>query len=47
MPSNGEDLSGDYGMSKDSNDDDDGSSGGGFRDKRGDDAKQWRRVERH
>ncbi len=43
--SNGEDLSRDNEMSKDSNDGDNGSSGGGVRDKRGDNAKQWRRFE--
>ncbi len=45
MPSNGEDLSGDDKMSKDSNDDNDGHSGGGARDKMGENAKQYRRVE--
>ncbi len=40
VPSNGEDLSGNDKMIKDSNDDNDGSSGGAVRDKRGDNAKQ-------
>ncbi len=46
MPSNGEDLSGKYKMSKDSNNDNNGGSGGGVWDKRGDNAKQLRRFER-
>ncbi len=46
MPSKGEDLSGNDKMSKDSNNDNNGSSGGGVGDKRGDNAKQWRRFER-
>ena len=45
MPSNGEDLSGDNKMIKNSNDDNGGSSGGGVRDKRGTNADQWRRLE--
>jgi hypothetical protein len=46
VPSNGEDLSGNDKMSKDSDDDDDdGGCGGGVREKRGDNAKQWRRFE--
>ncbi len=44
MPSNGEDLSGDNKMSKDSDNDNDGGSGGGVWDKRGHNAKQWRRF---
>jgi hypothetical protein len=44
MPSNGEDLSGDKKMSKDSNNDNDGGSGGGVWDKRGHNAEQWRRF---
>jgi hypothetical protein len=35
MPSNGEDLSGNDKMSKDSNNEDNGGSGGGVGDKRG------------
>jgi hypothetical protein len=46
MPSNGEDLSGKDKMSKNSNNGDNCGSGGGVRDKRGDNAKQWRRFER-
>ncbi len=45
MPSNGGDFSGKDKVSKDSNNDIDGGSGGVVRDKRGDSAKQWRRVE--
>ncbi len=39
MPSNGEDLSGNNKMSKDSNNDNDGGSGGGVRDKKGDNGR--------
>jgi hypothetical protein len=45
MPSNGENLSGNDEMSKNSDNDDNGHSGGGVRDKRGDNVKQWRRFE--
>jgi hypothetical protein len=38
-------LSGNNEMSKDSNNDNDGSSGGDVSDKRGDNAKQWRKFE--
>ncbi len=44
VSSNGEDLSGIYKMSKDSNNEEDGGSGGGVRDKGGDNAKQLRRF---
>ncbi len=46
MPSNGEDLSSNNEMNKNSNNDNNGRSGGGVRDKMGDNAKQWRRFER-
>ena len=42
---NGEDLSGNDKMSKDSNDDDNGGSGGSVRDKMRVNAKHWRRIE--
>jgi hypothetical protein len=45
MLSNGEDVSGNNEISKDSNDDNNGGIGGGVMDKRGDNAKQWRRFE--
>ncbi len=44
-PSNRQDLCGNDEMSKDSDNGDDGGSGGSVRDKRGDNAKQWRRFE--
>ncbi len=40
MPSNIEELSGNNGMSEDSDNDNDGGSGGDVRDKRRDNAKQ-------
>ncbi len=43
--SNGEDWRGNNEMKKDSNNDNNGGSGGGVREKRGDNAKQWRRLE--
>ncbi len=39
VPSNGEYLSSNNKLSKDSDDDDNGSSGGGVRDKRGDNGR--------
>ncbi len=45
VPSNEEDLSGKDKMRKDSDDENNGGSGGGVRDKRADNAKQWRRFE--
>ncbi len=46
MLSNGEYVSGNNEMSKDSKDDNNDGIGGGVRDKRGDNAKQLRRFER-
>jgi hypothetical protein len=44
IPRNGDDLSSKNKMSKDSNHDNNGASVGGVRDKRGDNAKQFRRF---
>ncbi len=45
MSSNGEDLSDDNKMGKDSNNDNDDGCGGDVRDLRGDNAEHWKRFE--
>ncbi len=46
VASYGEDLISNNEMSMDNNNDDNCSSGGGVRNKKGDNAEQWRRFER-